>query len=84
LGTILRIISQQFSKEVILWNSLSHPNVLKLLGVLGGIEQYQFATISEWMEHGNIMQYIRDNATDRLAMVRISPFQGQCFITEPQ
>ena len=76
---MIRIISQQFSKEVILWNSLSHPNVLKLLGVLGGIEQYQFATVSEWMVHGNIMQYIKDTATNRLALVRISVFEGQIF-----
>ena len=82
LGTIIQITSQQFSKEVILWNSLSHPNVLKLLGVLGGIGQYQFATVAEWMDHGNIMQYIRDNATNRLTLVRIPAFRGQRFPTE--
>ena len=83
LGAITQITFQQFSKEVILWNSLSHPNVLELLGVLGGIEQYLFATVSEWMVHGNIMQYVRNNATNRLALVRISAFRGQCYPTEP-
>jgi len=67
----VEIASQQFCKEVILWNSLSHPNVLKLVGVLGGIGQYQFATVSEWMAHGNIMQYIREKATNRLGLVHI-------------
>ncbi|KAF9644384.1 kinase-like protein [Thelephora ganbajun] len=62
-------IRKQFCKEVVLWNSLSHPNVLKLVGVLGGIEQYPFATVSEWMVHGNIMQYIRRNATNRLELL---------------
>ena len=73
------IIYQQFCKEVILWNSLSHPNVLELKGVLGGIEQYQFATVSEWMAHGNIMEYIRKYATNRLELVRVSDFQVQWF-----
>ena len=72
-----KIVSQQFCKEVILWNSLSHPNVLKLVGVLGGIDQYQFATVSEWMAHGNIMEYIRKKATNRLELVSTSNFQIQ-------
>jgi len=73
------IVFQQFCKEVILWNSLSHPNVLKLIGVLGGIEQYQFATVSEWMVHGNIMEYIRKYATNRLELVRASDSHVQRF-----
>ena len=71
----LRPDSQQFCKEAILWNSLSHPNVLKLVGVLGDMEQYQFATVSEWMVHGNIMEYIRKNDTNRLELVGVSGFQ---------
>jgi len=75
------IVSQRFCNEVILWNSLSHPNVLKLIGVLGGIDQYQFATVSEWMAHGNIMEYIRKYATNRLELVRVSvsKFNGSVF-----
>jgi hypothetical protein len=71
------ISSQQFCKEVILWNSLSHPNVLKLIGVLGGFEQCQFATVSEWMVHGTIMGYIGKYATNRLELVRVSMFRGE-------
>ena len=72
--------SQQFYREAILWNSLSHPNILKFVGVLGGIEQYQFATVSEWMMHGNIMEYIRKNATNRLKLVRVSMSLCEYFI----
>jgi hypothetical protein len=74
------IASQQFCKEVILWNSLSHPNVLKLVGVLGGFEKYRFATVSEWMVHGTIMKYIRTNATNRLELVCVFMFQGEGFV----
>ena len=78
-----KIVSQQFCKEVILWNSLSHPNVLKFVGVLGGIDQYQFATVSEWMAHGNIMEYIKKNAANRLKFVGISSFRAQYSLYDP-
>lgn len=62
---------QQFCKEVVLWNTLSHPNVLKLVGVQGDMGKGQFSTVSEWMEHGNIMQFIKYNHVNRLDLVRI-------------
>ena len=30
----------------------------------------QFITVSEWMTHGNIMEYINKNHTNRLGLVR--------------
>ena len=61
---------QRFCKEVVLWGTLSHPNVLKLAGVYGDMAKGQFTTVSEWMEHGNIMEYIDKNHTNRLELVR--------------
>ena len=61
---------QQFCKEVVLWNTLSHPNVLKLVGVQGNMDKGQFTTVSEWMAHGNIMEYIGRNWVNRLELVR--------------
>ena len=49
---------------------MSHPNILKLVGVRGDMDQGQFITISEWMAHGNIMEYIRKNPANRLELVR--------------
>ena len=63
------ILLQQFCKEVILWNTLSHPNVLKLVGVQGDMDKGQFVTVSEWMTHGNIMEYSKNNYTNRLELV---------------
>ena len=61
---------QQFCKEVVLWSALSHPNILKLAGVQGDMERGQFVTVSEWMAHGNIMEYIKKNHVNRLELVR--------------
>ena len=49
---------------------LSHPNVSKLVGVYGDMDKEQFITISEWMAHGNIMEFIKKNQTNRLELVR--------------
>ena len=40
-----------------MWRSLQHPNILPLIGVttLGT----RFAMVSDWMEHGNINEFIK-------------------------
>ena len=65
-----------------LWNTLSHPNVLKLIGVYGEMDRGEFITVSEWMVHGNIMDYIKKSYVNRLQLVRelilwlLSPLMG--------
>ena len=66
--TALSILHQQFCKEVVLWSTLSHPNVLKLVGIQGDMDKGQFITVSEWMAHGNIMEYTRKNSVNRLEL----------------
>lgn len=65
----LTVLLQQFCKEVVLWSTLFHPHVLKLIGVYGDMEKGQFITVSEWMVHGNIMEYIKKNSANRLEVV---------------
>ena len=72
-------ILQRFCKEVVLWSTVSHPNVLKLVGVQGDMEKGQFVTVSEWMAHGNIMQYIKNNSVNRLELVRSFTFPAASF-----
>ena len=56
----LTAIVQRFCKEAIRWKALNHRNVLQLLGVTMG--EGQFVMVSEWMENGNINEYIRSHA----------------------
>jgi len=69
-NAVMTILRQQFCKEVVLWNMLSHPNVLKLVGVYGDMDKEEFITVSEWMVHGNIMEFIKKNHVNRLELVR--------------
>ena len=62
---------QRFCKEVVGWKSLRHPNVLPLLGV--DMDETRFVTVSEWMVHGDIHEFMRANVdADRLELVCFS------------
>lgn len=63
---------QRFCREAVAWKHLQHPNVLPLLGVtLAGL---RFAMVSEWMEDGNINDFIQKNPNvNRTELVCTSP-----------
>ena len=48
---------QKFRREVVAWRHLRHPNILPFIGVI--LEPYRLAMVSEWMDHGNINEYIK-------------------------
>lgn len=52
-----------------MWKNLSHPNVLKLIGVPDTLEDGKFSMVSEWMANGNITEYVRNNAGNHLTLV---------------
>ena len=54
----LTAIVQRLCKEVVIWKTLRHPNVLPLLGITLG--DHRFATVSEWMANGNIIQFVKE------------------------
>jgi len=64
------ILLQRFCKEVILWSTLSHPNVSKLIGVQEDMNKRQFSIVSKWMSRRNIMEFIENNPANRLDLVR--------------
>jgi len=61
---------QRFYREVVLWSTLSHPNIMNLVGVQEDVNKRQFSTVSEWMSRGNIMEFIENNHAHRLELVR--------------
>ena len=54
------------------WKTLNHPNVLPLLGVK--MEDQQFIMVSEWMENGDINEFIKaHNDVNRFKLVGVVP-----------
>ena len=55
-----------------MWRTLRHPNVLPLLGV--EMTGTRFAIISEWMDNGNINDFVKANpGVNRLELVGCQP-----------
>ena len=52
-----------------MWKNLSHPNVLDLIGVPDTLEDVKFSMVFEWMDNGNIMEYVRKTAGNHLKLV---------------
>ena len=50
---------QRFCHEVIIWKRLSDPNTLPLLGAY--MHGPELVMVSEWMDNGNIKQYLHRN-----------------------
>jgi len=51
-----------------MWKHLRHQNVLPLLGV--NMDKHRFAMISEWMENGNINEFVKkDRHVNRAELV---------------
>ena len=72
---------QRFCREGVAWKHLRHPNVLPLLGVT--VSERRFAMVSEWMEHGNINDFVeKNNHVNRIELVSRSstfdPHPYQC------
>lgn len=63
---------QRFYREGVAWKHLRHPNILPLLGVT--VNEHRIALVSEWMENGNINQFIRKDPHANRPMLVRHPF----------
>ncbi|KAF9645731.1 kinase-like protein [Thelephora ganbajun] len=63
-------IRRKFCREVMIWRTLRHPNVLSLLGVM--MTENKFVMVSEWMDNGNINKFLKkgDTNVDRVELIR--------------
>ena len=67
---VLTGTEQRFCCEVVLWKQLKHPNLLPLVGARK--VSHSLIMVSEWMEHGTIMDFIIARPeTNRLRLVSI-------------
>ena len=74
-------VSQRFCREVVAWRTFRHPNVLPLLGAT--MAENRFVMVSEWMEKGNINEFLRANVdADRLGLVCFHPGRSSKLFTD--
>lgn len=65
---MLTLECQDFCREAVTWRQLRHPNIIPLVGVT--VNSRRFAMVSEWMENGNVMEFIgKDQNANRIEFV---------------
>ncbi|KAJ6579471.1 kinase-like domain-containing protein, partial [Mycena vulgaris] len=62
-GSILRRLRSKLCQEAHIWKHLSHPNILPLIGVDRDSCSPFIGFVSPWMEHGNALQYLKNQGT---------------------
>ncbi|KAJ7586517.1 kinase-like protein [Mycena floridula] len=57
----LETLLKDFSREIIIWSQLSHPNVLPFYGIYypDHREISRVCIVSPWMDHGNLLQFLK-------------------------
>ncbi|KAF9789474.1 kinase-like domain-containing protein [Thelephora terrestris] len=55
-------IKRNFFKEVILWKTLHHPNVLPLLGAI--MNERRFGMVSKWMVNESIGEFVKNHKNE--------------------
>ncbi|QRW21142.1 Tyrosine kinase family catalytic domain protein [Rhizoctonia solani] len=56
------------TREIYYWSKMKHDHIHELMGVII-FKDYSFGMVSEWMENGNLHEYLRKNRkVDRIQM----------------
>jgi hypothetical protein len=62
---------KEFCKEVVMWRTLQHPNVLPLIGAM--MSHGHLAMISEWMVNKNINDFLKEHVhVNRITLVGVN------------
>ncbi|KDQ06852.1 hypothetical protein BOTBODRAFT_192789 [Botryobasidium botryosum FD-172 SS1] len=65
-----RRIQRRLAREIITWENLNHPGVIKLLGICSGFGRFP-ALISPWYDNGSALTYLKTHPNvDRRNLVR--------------
>ncbi|KAL5640222.1 hypothetical protein ACGC1H_007481 [Rhizoctonia solani] len=59
-GDVAKKELKRTAREIYNWSKLDHENVNKLMGVI--MFRERLGMVSEWMEHGNLRQYLSRNS----------------------
>ncbi|KIK56139.1 hypothetical protein GYMLUDRAFT_120159, partial [Collybiopsis luxurians FD-317 M1] len=71
---------KQFCREALVWRQLKHPNILPLLGVNTELFFPSFCLVSPWMEHRDIITYLKKNPKHDVLSVFLDVVAGICYL----
>ncbi|CUA67421.1 Ephrin type-A receptor 6 [Rhizoctonia solani] len=71
---------KRITREIYNWSKLDHENVNKLMGVT--MFRERLAMVSEWMEHGNLRQYLSRNLKVNRRALCVQIARGVAYLHE--
>ncbi|GLB41983.1 putative protein tyrosine kinase [Lyophyllum shimeji] len=71
---------KRFSKEMILWGQLCHPNVLPIYGLCR--LQTQICLVSPWMDHGDVNIYLKTRPEAPRLQLALDVARGLLYLHE--
>ncbi|KAF8183881.1 kinase-like domain-containing protein [Mycena galopus ATCC 62051] len=72
----LHHIRQKFCREVLVWRELQHPHILPCLGINGDSFPSSLCLVSPWMEHGTVMNYLKEHGHENIDRLLYEIAQG--------
>ncbi|THH09475.1 hypothetical protein EW145_g1994 [Phellinidium pouzarii] len=75
------LIAEYTVKELYIWSKLDHHNILQLWGFINDENDYP-SLISEWMENGSVLQYVKKNPDCDVMRLIIGTAEGLAYLHE--
>ncbi|KAJ7619423.1 kinase-like domain-containing protein [Roridomyces roridus] len=72
----LRDIRLKLCREALVWKDLRHPNILKFIGIDRDSFPDSLCLVSPWMEHGTVLNYLKDHGRANVDKVLFEVAQG--------
>ncbi|CCM05082.1 uncharacterized protein FIBRA_07289 [Fibroporia radiculosa] len=76
---ILPTIRKDFCKEVLVWKYISHPNIVRFLGICQ-TERFAMCMVSVWMANGNIKEYLKKNPGENRIRLLLDVAKGLQYL----
>ncbi|KAJ7464285.1 kinase-like domain-containing protein [Mycena galericulata] len=78
-GADSRSLRLKFCREALVWKDLHHPHILSFIGI--DRDSFpSFCMVSPWMEHGTVLQYLKDHGLANVDRLLFEVAQGLHYL----
>ncbi|KAJ7823078.1 kinase-like domain-containing protein [Mycena olivaceomarginata] len=79
-GTDSRSLRLKFCREALVWKDLHHPHILSFIGIDRESFPSSLCMVSPWMEHGTVLQYLKEHGPANVDRLLFEVAQGLCYL----
>ncbi|KAJ7864411.1 kinase-like domain-containing protein [Mycena leptocephala] len=79
-GADSRSLRLKFCREALVWKDLHHPHILSFIGIDRDSFPSSLCMVSPWMEHGTVLQYLKDHGPANVDRLLFEVSQGLQYL----